>query len=122
MNDQDKILSGSISEPKNLYGSISPPVSLTGSLSSPHSLGGFLTNATLRGTPVELRVDGSMLQWKYEDQEEWNDLINLQGADYNQLANKPTINGVFMMGEINPYVMIPQDELSNSDIAQILNK
>jgi len=50
---------------------------LSGSLSSPQNIEGALSNATLRGIPVELQIAGTMLQWKYLDEDIWRDLIDL---------------------------------------------
>lgn len=72
---------------------------LTGALSSPDNLQGLLSNATLRGIPVELRVnDAGMMQWKYLDEETWKDLIDFHIVDYELLLNLPQIEGVELIG------------------------
>ena len=72
---------------------------LTGTLSSPDNLQGLLSNATLRGIPVELRVnDAGMMQWKYLDEETWKDLIDFHIVDYELLLNLPQIEGVELIG------------------------
>lgn len=57
MSETDRYIHGLV---KNLE-------NLKGTLSSPANIEGFLSNATLRGIPVELQIDGTMLQWKYLD-------------------------------------------------------
>lgn len=82
----------------NLIGSLRKDGTLTGILSSPSTITGYLSNVTLRGIPVELRVDGTMIQWKYEDETEWRDLIDVQNIDYTLLGNLPQIEGVTLVG------------------------
>lgn len=71
---------------------------LTGTLSSPQNIEGALSNATLRGIPVELQIVGTMLQWKYLDEDTWHDLIDLQNIDYELLLNLPQIEDVKLIG------------------------
>ena len=61
---------------------------LKGILSEPVSLTGYLNNVTLRGIPVELSIDGTMLRWKYLDDDTWTDLIDLSTIDYEKLTTK----------------------------------
>ena len=76
---------------------------LTGTLSSPKSISGRLSNPTLRGERIELRVDErSFLQYRYEDETEWRDLIELNNLNYEELINKPEINGVELLGNLTP--------------------
>lgn len=91
-------LNGTISITRGYNGSVQPSEEITGNLSSILNISGALSNATLRGMPVELRIDGTILQWKYEDEEEWNDLIDLSTIDYEQLTNLPSINGIQLIG------------------------
>lgn len=81
-----------------LMGMVKNLENLSGTLSTPDNLQGFLSNATLRGIPVELRVDGTMIQWKYKDETEWRDLIDVQNIDYTLLGNLPQIEGVTLVG------------------------
>ena len=94
---------------------------LTGTLSSPDTLNGILSNATLRGAKVELRIDGTMLQWKHEDEDTWTDLIDLNTIDYEALGNLPTINGVKLTGELAEMFMLPGDEITTQELNAILN-
>lgn len=67
---------------------------------------------------VEFRTNENTVQYKYKDQDEWLDLINL---DYELLTNIPTIKENEIIGDVDQYVMTPEDELSNSEIQSILN-
>lgn len=67
---------------------------------------------------VEFRTNENTVQYKYKDQDEWLDLINL---DYELLTNIPTIKENELRGDVDQYVMTPEDELSNSEIQSILN-
>ena len=71
---------------------------LNGYLSPRGTATGYLSNVTLRGIPVELRISGTVLQWKYEDEETWTDLIELNTLDYESMRNLPMINGVQLTG------------------------
>ena len=88
MSETDRYIHGLV---KNLE-------NLKGTLSSPANIEGFLSNATLRGIPVELQVAGTMLQWKYLDEDVWQDLIDLNNVDYELLGNLPQIEGVELSG------------------------
>ena len=82
----------------NLIGSLKKDGTLTGILSSPSTVTGYLSNVTLRGIPVELQVTGTMLQWKYLDEDAWRDLFDLNNIDYELLGNLPQIEGVELIG------------------------
>lgn len=74
-------------------------LSLKGTISTPHTMKGKLSNATLRGMPVEIRLtDDFILQWKYLDEDEWRDLLDLSEINYEALGNLPQINGVELLG------------------------
>lgn len=88
MSETDRYIHGLV---KNLE-------NLKGTLSSPANIDGRLSNATLRGIPVELQVDGTMLQWKYLDEDMWRDLFDLNNIDYELLGNLPQIEGVELIG------------------------
>ena len=82
----------------NLIGSLKKDGTLTGILSSPSTVTGYLSNVTLRGIPIELQVVGTMLQWKYLDEDVWRDLFDLNNIDYELLGNLPQIEGVELIG------------------------
>ena len=78
---------------------------------------------SLKAPGVSFQVDGTILQYKYEDQSNWIDLIDLldiNNIDYEALPNLPTIEGNEIKGEVEGYFMTPSDELSNLEIAEIL--
>lgn len=90
---------------ENLHGTLSLSRSpLTGTLQSAFTIAGSLSNATLRGAEVQLRIEpnSSVLQWKYDNQEEWQDLIDIYTLDYEALANIPTMNNVTIIGNLTP--------------------
>ena len=88
MSETDRYIHGLV---KNLE-------NLKGTLSSPANIEGHLSNVTLRGIPVELQVVGTMLQWKYLDEDVWRDLFDLNNIDYELLGNLPQIEGVELIG------------------------
>lgn len=88
-NKGERYIMGLVNNLENLHGTLSQTDNLTG----------HLANATLRGMPVEIRIDGTLLQWKYEDETEWRDLIDLATIDYATLSNLPLINGVELVGD-----------------------
>lgn len=97
---------------------------LTGTLSSPLSINGRLSNATLRGERVELRMnDQLVLQWRYEDEDDtaWRDLIDLSVTDYETLLNLPTVNGEELRGELSGIFMLVSDEITEQELTNILN-
>ena len=78
---------------------------LVGTLSSTGTISGRLSNATLRGERIELRVnENNYLQYRYEGQSDsqWQDLIELNNLNYEELINKPTINNVTLIGDLTP--------------------
>lgn len=95
---------------------------LSGTLSSPRPLTGLLSNATLRGIPVELSIEGTMLRWKYLDEDTWTDLIDLSTIDYETLTNLPTLNGIELTGELKELFMLPADEISQEELNNLLNE
>ena len=83
----------------NLIGKIKPDGTLRGIISSAVPIiRGQLSNAALRGMSVQLQIDGTLLQWKYEDSDTWTDLIDLNDLDYEQFENLPQINDVILTG------------------------
>lgn len=112
MADVDRYLTGLVNNLENLRGTLSNPANIAGKLS----------NATLRGMAVELRIDDTMLQWKYEDEDVWRDLIDLNTIDYEGLSNLPTLNGDLLIGELSELFMLPADEISAQELNAILNE
>lgn len=57
---------------------------------------------SLHGVKVLFKSENNWIQYKYENEEEWNNLINLSLVyDYSRFSNKPIINGVELSGEID---------------------
>lgn len=105
----------------NLIGSMNLDGTLKGIISGGSTFTGKLSNPVLRGMAVELRINDTMLQWKYEDEDIWRDLIDINEIDYNELMNLPTIDGIKFSGDMTDYIITPQDELSNTEVQRILN-
>ena len=128
----DRYIMGLMENLENLTGSLSEPLSMTGQLSSGTlsgissellSMTGHLSNAILRGVPVEIRIQEgtTLLQWKYEDETTWRDLIDLATIDYSTLSNLPTINGVQFIGEMRNHIITPSDEITTEELEEILD-
>lgn len=66
--------------------------SLRGILSGSSDLVGALSNATLRGEKVELRCINNHIQYKYENDEEWQDLITIDTQ--SEKVELRAVNGV----------------------------
>ena len=94
---------------------------LSGTLSSPENLTGKLSNTTLRGESIQLRVFDGMLQYKYESDTAWTDLVDINTLDYSRMSNLPTINGVEIRGEIASQILTPEDEMTAEEILTILD-
>lgn len=76
---------------------------------------------SLKGETIDLRVVGTLLQYKHENDEEWSDLVDLNGLDYELMSNLPTVNGTRLTGEISALFMLPADEISENELNAILN-
>lgn len=76
---------------------------------------------SLKGETIDLRVVGTLLQYKHENDEEWSDLVDLNGLDYELLGNLPTLNGVKLVGELAEMFMLPGDEITTQELNAILN-
>lgn len=55
---------------------------------------------SLRGESIQFRSEGLTIYYKYESDEEWTTLVQIDQlmADYSVLDNKPTINGIELNG------------------------
>ena len=57
---------------------------------------------TLKGERVEIRNNNEVIEWRYENDDEWATLIDLSAwHDYARLANKPSINGITLVDDVN---------------------
>lgn len=97
-------------------------INLKGLLLGSSGLTGALSNATLRGEKVELRSVDGVIQYKYENSEEWTDLINVMEntGNYNDFFNLPTINGVVMKGNTT-IEELGEETLTNSELKDIID-
>lgn len=98
---------------------------ITGHLPNPGTLTGVFTNTAMRneqGYKVQFRSNNNILQYKYEDETEWKDLIDLTTTnDYEYLSNLPTINSSTIIGEVNTKFLTPPDVVTNMELANLLN-
>lgn len=92
---------------------------LNGYLSPRGTVTGYLSNGTLRGIPVELQIAGTMLQWKYLDEDTWRDLIDFQNIDYELLLNLPQIDGVELIGN-KTFEDLGLTALTDSEVEAVL--
>ena len=83
----------------NLFGKMNLDGTLRGTISGGSKLTGILSNPALRGYTVEIRIDGTILQYRHENEDTWTDLIDLSTIDYETLSNLPLINGVELVGD-----------------------
>lgn len=105
----------------NLIGSMNLDGTLKGIISGGSTFTGKLSNPALRGYTIELQIDGTVLQYRHEDENVWHDLIDINEIDYNELMDLPTIDGIKFTGDMTDYIITPQDELSNTEVQRILN-
>lgn len=112
MSEVDRYITGLVNNLENLKGTLSSPANISGKLS----------NAALRGVAVELRIEGTILQWKYEDKDEWQDLIDLSTLDYSTLQNLPTIDGVEIKGEIAEMIISAIQDLLDEKVDKVQGK
>ncbi len=142
-------LKGTLSTASNMTGTLSPPQILSGLVSDATRFVGKLSNTTLRGYSaydiavlegfsgteeewletlkgerIELRNNNGILQWKYESESEWIDLIDLVAAnDYEQLINKPMIDNIVLSGnrDLSLSYMRNTNALTNMEIESLLS-
>ena len=93
---------------------------LSGLVNNSEHLTGNLSTTVVRRQAVQFRVYNRVLQWKYEQDTEWTDLIELNNMDYEELFNLPTLNGKVIKGEIGSDVISSDDFLTNMEIEDLL--
>ena len=142
-------LSGSEENPLELTGTLSEPLSvLAGALSNPESLVGRLSNEALRGysayeiaviegyegteeewleslkgAKLEIRNNNGVLEYKYENDSAWTELIDLKTAnDYELLFNKPSLDGVVLSGDrdLSEDYLRNANALTNMELEELL--
>lgn len=142
-------LVGTLSTASNMTGKISPPQILSGIVSDATRFTGKLSNSTLRGYSaydiavlegytgteeewletlkgerIELRNNNGMLQWKYETETDWIDLIDLVAMnDYEMLINKPMIDSIVLSGnrDLSLSYVRNTNALTNMEIESLLS-
>lgn len=142
-------LVGTLSTASNMTGKISPPQILSGIVSDATRLTGKLSNSTLRGYSaydiavlegytgteeewletlkgerIELRNNNGTLQWKYETEIDWIDLIDLVAMnDYEMLINKPMIDSIVLSGnrDLSLSYVRNTNALTNMEIESLLS-
>jgi hypothetical protein len=150
MPNESIYLNGQLSSGAKLSGSLSEPIRfLSGMLSNPDTLAGKLSNAalrgysaydiavlggytgteeewleTLKGERIELRNNNGTLQWKYETETDWIDLIDLVAMnDYEMLINKPMIDSIVLSGnrDLSLSYVRNTNALTNMEIESLLS-
>jgi len=121
-------LVGSLSKPSSLIGSLSSPRKISGNVSKVPGFSGKLSNVTLRGYSaydlavlagfegteeewlmslraerIDMRNNDGVLEYKYENDDTWIELIDLRVTmgDYENLLNRPSIDGTLLSGDRN---------------------
>ena len=143
-------LNGQMSPEFELTGMLSAPIqALAGALSNPDVVQGKLTNAVLRGLSaydiavayggysgteeewieslkgdrIELRNNGGVIEWKYEADIVWKELINLIIInDYENCINKPMIDNIILSGnrDLSEDYVRNENALTNMEIERLL--
>ena len=79
---------------------------------------------TLKGERIELRNNNGTLQWKYETETDWIDLIDLVAMnDYEMLINKPMIDSIVLSGnrDLSLSYVRNTNALTNMEIESLLS-
>jgi len=79
---------------------------------------------TLKGERIEIRNNDGMIQWKYETETEWIDLIDLMPTrDYELLINKPMIDNIVLSGnrDLSLNYVRNENALTNLEIESLLS-
>lgn len=127
---QKSSLNGHLSNPKHMSGMIASDNHLHGNMAKVQELFGMLDQGTLalrgysayeiavqegfvgtvdewleslKGDAVVLKSEDGVIYWKYseEDDEKWRVLLNVEeDLTYEQLGDKPRINGVELTGSL----------------------
>lgn len=148
MANESIYLNGQLSNAPNLKGQLSPVSRLLGALSNPEALAGKLSNVALRGysaydiavlegyegteeewleslkgEKLEIRNNNGVLEWKYETDSDWTELIDLTIInDYDLLFDKPSIDGVVLSGDrdLSEDYLRNENALTNLEIEALL--
>lgn len=140
MIDETMYLRGQLSAPDNLQGTLSEPLRIMSGVMANAALRGYSvydiavlngyngTEAewleTLKGERIEIRNNDGMIQWKYETETEWIDLIDLMPTrDYELLINKPMIDNIVLSGnrDLSLNYVRNENALTNLEIESLLS-
>ena len=78
---------------------------------------------SLKGEKVQLRENGNAIEWKYENDSTWMELIKLKTLnDYELLMNKPSVDGNTLIGNLDLTEIYVRNEnvLTNFEIEELL--
>ena len=78
---------------------------------------------SLKGEKVQLRENGDAIEWKYETDTQWTELIKLSAInDYELLMNKPSVDGTTLLGNLDLTETYVRNEnvLTNFEIEELL--
>lgn len=78
---------------------------------------------SLKGEKVQLRENGDAIEWKYENDSTWMELIKLNTLnDYELLMNKPSVDGNTLIGNLDLTEIYVRNEnvLTNFEIEELL--
>jgi len=143
-------LTATLSEPGELDGVVGTVGMLRATLANMESLSGSLSNDVLRGMSayevavaagfvgteeewleslkgekIEIRNNGGVLEWKYENDLVWQTLVDLTTVnDYELLMNKPSIDGEILSGnrDLSEDYVRNENSLTNLEIEELFNR
>lgn len=143
-------LTATLSEPGELDGVVGTVGMLRATLANMESLSGSLSNDVLRGMSayevavaagfvgteeewleslkgekLEIRNNGGVLEWKYENDLVWQTLVDLTTVnDYELLMNKPSIDGEILSGnrDLSEDYVRNENSLTNLEIEELFNR
>ena len=133
-------LRGTLSAPSNLQGTVSEPLQIMSGVLANSALRGYsvydiavLNGYTgteeewlesLKGEKLQIRNNDGLIQWKYETDVNWTDLIDLvSDRDYEKLINKPMLDNIVLSGNRDLSVNYVRNEnaLTNLEIENLLS-
>lgn len=75
---------------------------------------------SLHGKQVELRENGFAIEWKYQGDDDWTELIRLEPVrDYEGLANRPTFDDEVLEGELHDVIISDKTAISSQKIDSV---
>ena len=136
---QSNSISGQVITKNNLTGQVSNGLQVNGNIKETLLRGlsayeiamknGLISNnvtelewlQSLNAPFVQLRINNSIIQYKYNNEDAWTDLINVkESITYNDLNDKPSINGEPISGNITIDYISPDCALTNFELEELL--